>query len=252
MIHASRGPSPYVPPLEQDGIRYQQVKEGIQLGLPVRCGYLQAIDIKTGKSLWIAQIYEQTYDGIIEHDVQEEFFLRMKFWPGTREILIESESRFKYFINIDTQAVRKATPDDFPPKVKRPPPPIVPAIEYRGLRYAQMENGIEHYMGSRCGHIKANDIKSGSLLWGETIYTVPFNPDIEDDTQECYFTRMEMLPGAQDILIENEAGAKFLFNLKQQEVRPLIGKEGDYRPAPLSFFERLQDEIKEWWRKFRE
>lgn len=251
MILSSRGPAPDVPPLEMGGIRYQQVKEGLTLGLPVRCGYLQAIDISSGKSLWILQVYQQTYDPEIEGDIQEIFFLRMKWHADTREILVENEIRSKYLINIDTQQVRKANPTDFPPKIDRAPPPEVPPIDLKGVRYAQVMNGFQHCLGERCGFLQAIDLKTGRRQWDEEIYHVPFNPDIEDDLQECYFTRMILLPGEQDILIENEAGAKYLFNIKSGKATPFTGKESDYQAPHVSLFERIKDACRELWRRWK-
>ncbi len=78
-------------------------------------------------------------------------FLRIKHRPGTRDILVENTSRGKYFINIDTQEVREATPADFPPPAKREPPPDVPPIEFNGMWYIQIMNGLKEGRDLRCG-----------------------------------------------------------------------------------------------------
>ena len=246
MIEAS--PSLYnVEPIEFEGIRYQQSDENFTPELPEARGFLEAIDIKTETRLWHKKIYDY-----LSH-VKPEFrttgieceFLRLKLRAETRELLIESETRRKYFINIDTQEIRKATPADFPPKIKRGPPPIVAPIELNGFRYAQYIDDRPG-LGGPCGELRCIDLKTEKGQWRRVIYKVPFNSEIEDDTQECYFTRMVLLPGEKDILIENEAGDKYLFNLKRRETRPLTVSEADYQPEEeaepekISFLQRIK------------
>ncbi len=249
MIYASRGAPRDVPPLELDGIRYQQLEDGLDVNLPERCGYLQAIDMQSGNSLWIVEVYSTAQGRDSESHVIDCYFLRMKFRLGTRDILIENEMRNKYLVNIDTQQVRKATPADFPSSVKRAPPPIVPPIEYQGMRYEQIMNGHDAGRPERCGYLDGIDIKTNAGLWVRQIYSVPFNDEIEDDTQECYFTRMVLLPGQQDLLIENEVGDKYLFNLKRRDTRPLSTAESDYLPASVSVGARINDSLKGFFQR---
>ncbi len=247
MIEAS--PSLYnVEPIEFEGIRYQQSDENFTPELPEARGFLEAIDIKTETRLWHKKIYDY-----LSH-VKPEFrttgiecgFLRLKLRPETRELLIENEARGKYFINIDTQEIRKATAADFPPKIKRGPPPIVAPIEWNGFRYEQHIDKRIGMLGGPCGELWGIDLKTGQALWDRVIYKVPFNGEIDDDTQECYFTCMVLLPGEKDILIENEAGDKYLFNIKRRETRPLTVAEADYQPEEeaepekISFFQRIK------------
>ena len=230
MILAS--PSLYnVEPIEFEGIRYQQSDTNFMPECPAARGFLEAIDIKTETRLWYKKIYD--YWSKVEPEFAttgiECEFLRLKLRAETRELLIENEARGKYFINIDTQEIRKATATDFPPKIKRGPPPEVPPIEWNGFRYAQYIDDRPG-LGGPCGMLRCFDLKTGKSQSKELIYKVPFNGEIDDDTQECYFTRMVLLPGEKDILIENEAGDKYLFNLKRCETRPLTVAEADYQP----------------------
>lgn len=246
MSHTSCATQPVEPVLELDGIRYQSAGYCHDVELPAPYGYLAAVDIQTGHCLWIKQIYGCQSDVAPEYATTAHGpgFLRIKYQPGTRDILIENTSRSKYFINIDTQEVRKATSVDFSPLTRRAPPPEVPPIEYNGMRYMQIMNGFEEGRGLRCGLLEGIDIKTNRGIFLEQIYTVPFNDEIDDDQQECYFTRMVLLPGQQDILIENEAGAKYLFNLKQRCSRPLTIPEADYRPERVSMGEGIKDVVK--------
>ena len=221
-----------VHPIEFEGIRYQPSYENFMPERPGATGFLEAIDVKTETRLWYKKIYD--YRANIKPEFRttapESEFLRMKLRPETRELLIENEARGKYFINIDTQEIREATAADFPPKIKRGPPPEVPPIELNGFLYVQHISNRIGRLGGPCGELWGIDLKTGQPDWKELIYKVPFNGEIDDDTQECYFTRMVLLPGEKDILIENEAGDKYLFNIKRRETRPLTVAEADYQP----------------------
>ncbi len=234
------------PVLELDGIRYHDAGHCQDVAAPGPYGYLAAVDIKTEQCLWMKQVFRSRPAVAPEYETTAHGpeFLRIKHRPGTRDILVENTSRGKYFINIDTQEVREATSADFPPPVKRAPPPEVPPIELNGMRYIQIMNGLEEGRGLRCGLLEGIDIKTGRGIFIEIIYRVPFNDEIEDDTQECYFTRMVLLPGQQDILIENEVGDKYLFNLKRRDTRPLTIPESDYQPEIISRGETIKDAIK--------
>ena len=234
-----------VHPIEFEGIRYQQAYENLTPECPGARGFLEAIDIKTETRLWYVQVYNYyAKDPAFETTAHEPEFLRFKLRAAARELLVENEIRGKFFVNIDTQEIREATAADFPPKIKRGPPPDVPPIELNGLRYAQHIDKLNGMLGGPCGELRCIDLKTEKGQWRRVIYRVPFNYEIEDDTQECYFTRMVLLPGEKDILIENEAGDKYLFNIKRCETRPLTVVEADYQPESepdkISILQRMQ------------
>ncbi len=236
----ARGGWPDVPPVELDGIRYQESDENFMPEFPGTSSFLEAIDVKTETRLWFTRIYDfapkKQEFSTTAHQAQ---FFRMELRAATREVLIEDTAQGKYFVNIDTQKVRHATQADFAPKIKRVPPPEVPPIEYKGLRYQQEMGGHDSLRSGRGGHIEGIDIKTGQGMWRRQIYAVPLSEKIEFHETECYFTRMVLLPGDKDILIENEAGEKYLFNIKRCETLPLIVAEADYQPEEKSEPEKI-------------
>lgn len=102
----SRIPAPSVSPITSGGVRFEQVKNGLVAGFEQMGGYLVAIDVATGKTLWSLKVYDNKRDPVREGDVQDVFFKSMTLQSdGT--LLIENE-RGKRFA-VDPKA-RTSTP----------------------------------------------------------------------------------------------------------------------------------------------
>lgn len=102
----SRIPAAQVAPLEIDGIRYEQVRNGLVAGLDQMGGYLAARDVSNNTELWKIKVYDNIRDPAKEGDVQDVFFESMQLQSdGT--LLIENE-RGKHFV-VDLEA-RTSTP----------------------------------------------------------------------------------------------------------------------------------------------
>lgn len=99
MIHASRTAPPRLPPIDIDGIRYEQILNG---------GYLGATDLATGTRLWTLGVYEVIIDPRIESDVQEVYFVRMERVPGKAALLIENERGERFSVDLAGRSVRPA------------------------------------------------------------------------------------------------------------------------------------------------
>jgi hypothetical protein len=46
------------------------------------------------------------------------------------------------------------------------------------------------------------------------VYDVEYVDDLERDVQDTFFTKLELVPGKNQLLIENEAGETFTFDPK--------------------------------------
>ena len=100
----SRIPAPTVKPITVNGIRYEQVKNGLLAGLDQMGGYLAAYDETNDKQLWNLKIYDNQRDPDREGDVQDIFFKSMQL-EGEETLLIENERGFKFVVNLRTKAV---------------------------------------------------------------------------------------------------------------------------------------------------
>ncbi len=105
MLTPSRKAPPEVPPISHDGVRYQQVLSGAELGEPGRSGYLGAYDADTGERLWHVRVYEHERAEHLEEDVQDVFFASMQLLEASRRLLIENERGERFEVDIETRAV---------------------------------------------------------------------------------------------------------------------------------------------------
>ncbi|MFL5813707.1 MAG: hypothetical protein ACJ763_09025 [Bdellovibrionia bacterium] len=88
----------------------------------------------------------------------------------------------------------------------RPQPPKVDPITIHGKQYGG---------GFNQGVLPISDAASGKKIKNVTIYSYPDNGE-----QAVFFKSMKLVNNDQEILIENEVGDKFLFNIKTEKVKP--------------------------------
>jgi acyl-CoA hydrolase len=97
-----------------------------------------------------------------------------------------------------------------------PPEPVTPVV-HNGVKYvAPNQNGRE-------GRVEARDAKSDKLLWGVTVYTVPIDPNLEEDVQWVFIAGLALRDGA--LLVTNEKNQQFVLDLKTKEVKK-VEKDG--------------------------
>jgi hypothetical protein len=92
-----------------------------------------------------------------------------------------------------------------PPTIQPKPPQVDPIVI----------NGRKYGGGFNQGVLPVADAKTGKKIKNVPIYTYP-----EDGTPAVFFKSMKLVNNNQDILIENEIGDRFLFNLKSETVKP--------------------------------
>ncbi len=246
----SKSPPPLLPPLELNGIRYEEMRAEQHDDLERRSGYMRARDITKGSVLWEVKVYDVDRE---EHPLvemtQDVFFIRFKFMSDKKRILVENEHHQRYLINIISRDVVEATEADFPQEMlyKRNPPREVKPIYYRNLIYKPDYDGIFKDDPRHCGHLKAYDAKTMELIWSEEIYSVPFNHDIENDKQECYFETMQFLPCYRDILISNQVGEQYLFEIRTHKVSKFIGGRLAYAEEKLGLLKRVKYFFQNTW-----
>lgn len=104
------------------------------------------------------------------------------------------------------------------PSISRPPPPQVDPVVHNGVRYEQVKDALALGYGQLTGHLMAVDPASGKRLWVVKVYDAPPDPNVEGDVQAVYFSRMELIPGKNQLLIENEAKRRFIVDLDDRSV----------------------------------
>lgn len=120
----SRPSAPQVPPVEHQGIRYEQDRHDDRAG-DQPGGYLAAIDIKTGARLWRIKVYQIAGPGPGpgRAPTQARYFRSMRVAPDGKALVIENEVGGVYRVDL---ASHSSTQVSGPPETAAPTPPAKP------------------------------------------------------------------------------------------------------------------------------
>ena len=122
--------------------------------------------------------------------------------------------------NGDVAGVTTPAPEDEPmPLASRLPPLQVPPVTIGGIEFRQLLGPDDASDASRGGYLGAF-AADGSPLWTLQVYASPRRPDLEGDVQDVYFTAIVAEANGQ-LLIENEAGARFRVDVTTRTVVPV-------------------------------
>ena len=112
-----------------------------------------------------------------------------------------------------------------PPGSSRPPPPRVDPVEYQGIRYEQDMEAARHGGDQPGGYLVAIDPASGARVWMLKVYTVPEPTRAGLPRMGRYFKRMALLPGSEELEIENEVGGVYRVDLASRKSRWVSGPD---------------------------
>lgn len=112
------------------------------------------------------------------------------------------------------------TEPEAPPQIaaKRAAPPRVAPVTFEGTTYRQIRGGEADLQGS--GVLAAEDA-AGNRKWTIAVYDVPYDPVLERDVQEVYFTSMELDAENRALIIENERGERYSVGIDVAKVTRL-------------------------------
>ena len=105
-------------------------------------------------------------------------------------------------------------------KKRTGPAPVAP-VSRGGVRYEPLVWGRERGLGQNGGYILACDVASGKELWTLKVYDVHYDPEMEQDKQDCFITRMSLAWFGNRLKVRNERGERFVVDLDKREVRVL-------------------------------
>ena len=108
--------------------------------------------------------------------------------------------------------------DPPPVSAKRAAPPRVAPVGFENVVYRQLMGGEAEAQGS--GVLAAEDA-SGGRLWTLKVYDVRYEPALERDVQEVYFTSMELDRDSRSLVIANERGERYSVDLDVRKVTRL-------------------------------
>ncbi len=109
------------------------------------------------------------------------------------------------------------------PHTSRPPPPLVAPILHRGVRYEQDLQSWRHGGTQPGGYLVAIEPASGERLWMLQVYEVALQESHGVTTPGRYFRSMALVPGRDELEIENEAGARYRVDLERRSAAWVSG-----------------------------
>jgi len=87
------------------GVRYEAVIWGRARGLAQNGGYVVAVDAKTGKELWLVQVYAAAADDGKESDKRDVFITELKFEADGRHLRVTNERGATFRVDTRTRKV---------------------------------------------------------------------------------------------------------------------------------------------------
>ncbi len=97
---------------------------------------------------------------------------------------------------------------------------MMPPIIFEGRRYEQIMNGEALDLPQRTGYLGVFDDATDAIIAMVKVYDVNFDPNLEADVQDVFFTRMDLDQAGRRILIDNERGKSFAVDLDSLTVQP--------------------------------
>lgn len=97
-------PAP-VKPLVHAGVRYEAPHFFSKDDKPEKGGHVQAFDKKTGKLLWVRQVYQVKVDPALEGDVQDVFITSLKL-RGRSKLVVQNERKERFEMDLASGKVR--------------------------------------------------------------------------------------------------------------------------------------------------
>jgi hypothetical protein len=121
------------------------------------------------------------------------------------------------------------TMSDNMPSPSRPPPPKVEPIMYKNVRYEQDMESYRYGGDQPGGYLVAIDPETSKRLWMLKVYKVTVHDAAGVSTPGRYFRSMRLVPGRDEIEIENEVGGKYLVDLSKQTTTWISGPDSEHK-----------------------
>lgn len=99
--------------------------------------------------------------------------------------------------------------------------PRMKPIVFEGKRYEQIQNGVREGLGQRTGLMAVFDTATNARVAVVKVYDVVRESKVEQDVQDVFFTRFELVAEKRELLIENERHKRFAYSIDTGTVRPL-------------------------------
>jgi hypothetical protein len=87
-------------PVSSKGIRYEAVHWSKSRGLSQNGGYIAAIDLASGRELWVLKVYDVPYDGDLEGDKADVFITKLSLAADGAALEVVNERAARYRVDL--------------------------------------------------------------------------------------------------------------------------------------------------------
>lgn len=91
-------------------------------------------------------------------------------------------------------------------------------VLHHGVRYEAVHWGRGRGIGQNGGYVQAVDPATGSVLWVHRIYTIAYDPDMEQDVQDRFITQLAISKKGDALLVGDERGGRYVLDLRTHRV----------------------------------
>lgn len=98
-MESAKRRAPTAQPVVHKGIRYEQLRRPMDQGFDQSGGVLAAIDVASGKQLWVTQLFKTAFDPKEERDAQEVYVSQLAYDAKTGVLLATDERKRRWRIN---------------------------------------------------------------------------------------------------------------------------------------------------------
>ena len=92
-----------VPPVTVGGTRYEAVHWGKSLGFAQNGGHVRAVDVASGATLWVAEVYRIDYRPELEADKQDTFIVDLRPAPGGGALSVTDDRGRRWKLDLATR-----------------------------------------------------------------------------------------------------------------------------------------------------
>lgn len=92
-------------------------------------------------------------------------------------------------------------------------------LELNGVRYEAIHWGKAQGLEQNGGYLAAIDEKTGKRKWLVRVYKIQYKPDMEEDKQDVFISKISQGLRARTLLIENDRNEYFILDLRNHSVK---------------------------------
>jgi len=101
--HAKKLATAIVNPITYQGIIYQTIPWAVANGTDQNGGFIAAVEVASGKVIWLRQLYKTSYTSGMERDAKDVFIESLELNSSKTGLIIKNENEQIFSLSLDGQ-----------------------------------------------------------------------------------------------------------------------------------------------------